>query len=146
MPRRYEDEINEILGKYDWPSDNRARRPQYGQPTRRSEPLAGIGDFLAHFGGQQLMLFGLILIVVGALLHFGDSLGMGARIGTDATGIGFLVLLGGYILAVVKGPSGLGTGRHQAFWRGQVVDLRPSNRGLGYWLWRLRANLRRPRR
>jgi hypothetical protein len=90
------------------------------------------------------MVFGLLLILAGVALHFSSRLGVAAPfgIGTYATAIGVLVLFGGYLLALVRGGGG-GLGKGQHFWRGQVVDLHPSNRGLGYWWWRFRTNLRR---
>jgi len=146
MPRRYEEEINEILGKFnDWPADNRARRPR-GEPPQRKEPLAGFSQFFANFGPQHIMASGLLLILVGMVLRFADRFTYGLDLlGTYATGLGVLILLAGYILAVIRGGSPTASGRRQTIWRGQVVDLRPSNRGLGYWLWRWRTSLRRPR-
>jgi hypothetical protein len=146
MPRRYEEEINEILGKYDWPADNRARRTR-PEPAHRGQALGGFSQFFAHFGPQQIMACGLVLVVVGIALRFADRFTFGLdMLGTYATGLGVLILLFGYILAVVRGGSGPAVfGRRQTIWRGQVVDLRPSNRGLGYWLWRWRANLFRRR-
>lgn len=139
MPRRYEEEINEILNKFDgdWPppSDKRRARPE---PRRPGPSLA------ERVGPEQLMLFGLVLVLVGVLIHFSYRLGVvaPAGIGTYATAIGVLLLLAGYVLAIVRGGSG-GLGRGQHFWRGRVVDLRPANRGLSYWWWRVRSNLRR---
>ncbi|HEX6511636.1 MAG TPA: hypothetical protein VF157_05010 [Chloroflexota bacterium] len=148
MPKRYEEEINEILHKFDdWPppSNDRGRRPR-SEPPRRKDPLIGFGQFFEHIGPQQIMLLGLAMILAGVVLHFSYRAGvvMGAGLGTYATLIGFLVLFAGYLLAVVRGGSGGSLHRGQQVWRGQVIDLRPSNRGLGYWLWRLRANRRRP--
>jgi hypothetical protein len=146
MPRRYEEEINEILGKYDWPADGRARRAR-AEPPRPAEPRVGVGEFFAHFGPQQIMASGLVLILVGIVLRFADRFAFGLDLlGMYATAIGVLVLLFGYILAVIRGGGGpVVGGRRQTIWRGRVVDLRPSNRGLGYWLWRWRANLLRRR-
>ena len=146
MPRRYEEEINEILNKFDgdWPPPNERRRPR-PEPPHRNQPPAGFGQLFEHLGPQQVMAFGLLLILVGVVLRFGPLQGLVAplNIGGYATTIGVLLLVGGYILAVVRGGSGGGLGRGQHFWRGQVVDLRPSQRGLGYWWWRVRSNLRR---
>ena len=145
MPRRYEEEINEILGKYDWPADSHARRPR-SEPPRPAEPRAGMGDFFGHFGAQQIMACGLVIILVGIVLRFADRFTFGLdMLGMYATAIGVLVLLFGYILAVLRGGGPVAAGRQQTIWRGQVVDLRPSNRGLGYWLWRWRANVFRRR-
>ncbi|HLG72340.1 MAG TPA: hypothetical protein VK009_18135 [Chloroflexota bacterium] len=151
MPKRYEEEINEILHKFDdWPPSDRGSRPR--EAPRRTAPRVNPMD---HIGPQQVMVLGLALILAGVLLHFSaphlsDRAGLvaGFSLGTYATAVGFLVLLFGYILAVIRGGSsgGVRLGRNQQFWRGQVVDLRPSNRGLSYWFWRLRSNLRNGRR
>lgn len=148
MPKRYEEEINEILHKFDdWPPNDRGPRPGNSQPPRRSQPKPSMGQMLDHFGPQQVMVLGLALILAGVVLHFADRSGViiGFGLGTYATGIGFLVLFGGYILAVIRGGSG-GFGGGQHVWRGQVIDLRPSSRGLGYWWWRFCSNLRNGRR
>ena len=83
----------------------------------------------------------------GLLLRFSVRMGvvMGVLLGTYATVIGFLVLFTGYIMAVVRGGSG-GLGRRPHVWRGEVIDLRSGGRGLAYWWWRLRANLRNDKR
>jgi len=146
MPKRYEEEINEILNKFDgdWPPPNDRRRPRSEPPRGHAQPT-GFGQFFEHLGPEQLMAVGLVLILAGVVLHFSSVyLGVVAPsgIGTYATAIGVLVLLAGYALAIVRGGGG-GLGQGQHFWRGQVVDLHPSNRGLGYWWWRLRTNLRR---
>ncbi|HLQ34168.1 MAG TPA: hypothetical protein VK457_15895 [Chloroflexota bacterium] len=142
MPKRYEEEINEILHKFDdWPPPNeRGQRPRREQP-RRTEPLIGFGQFFEHIGPPQLMAIGLLLILAGVVLHYGAQVGVaiGVGLGRYATAIGFLVLLAGYIMAVARG-GGLGLHRAQHTWRGEVIDLRPSNRGLAYWWWRLRRN------
>ena len=141
MPKRYEEEINEILHKFnDWPPSDQGSRPRQEAPRR---PAARRGSMLDHFGAQHVMLVGLALILAGVALHFTDRAGLmlAFGLGTYATAIGFMVLFAGYILAVVRGGSGgLGSGQHM--WRGQVIDLRPGNRGLGYWWWRLRSNRR----
>jgi hypothetical protein len=143
MPKRYEEEINEILHKFDdWPPSDRGSRPRQEAP-RRPAPRPSV-SLLDHFGPQQIMVLGLAFILAGVVLHFSDRAGLliAFGLGTYATAIGFLVLLFGYILAVVRGGGG-GLGRGQHFWRGHVVDLRPNNRGPAYWWWRLRSNRRR---
>jgi hypothetical protein len=141
MPRRYEEEINEILNKFDgdWPppSDKRRARPK----PRHANP-----QLTPHIGAEQVMVLGLALILAGVLLRFSFRLGVvaPAGIGAYATAIGVLLLVAGYVMAIVRGGiGGGGLGRSQHFWRGEVVDLRPSNRGLGYWWWRFRGSLRR---
>jgi hypothetical protein len=145
MPKRYEEEINEILHKFDndWPPPNE-RRPR-SEPPRGNDTFTAFGRFFESFGPSQLMLAGLALILLGVILRFGGSRGLdiGLGVGGYATILGVLVLFAGYLMAVVRGGSP-GFGRSQHMWRGQVVDLRPNNRGLGYWLWRLRANRRKP--
>jgi hypothetical protein len=145
MPKGYEEEINEILNKFDgdWPPPGDKRRPR-SEPPRRNDPLTGFGQFFEHVGPEQLMAFGLLLILAGVVVHFSSRLGVVAPfgIGTYATAIGVLVLFAGYVLAIIRGGGG-GLGRGQHFWRGQVVDLRPGSRGLGYWWWRFRTNRRR---
>ena len=144
MPKRYEEEINEILHKFDdWPPpDNRARRPRQ-EPPRNTGGQTAFGQFFDHVGPQQVMALGLVLILAGAALRY-LSHGVNGQLGVYAVLIGFLVLLGGYIMAVVRGAGGAGhLGPGQKLWRGQVIDLRPSNRGVGYWFWRMRTNLRR---
>ncbi len=139
MPRRYEEEINEILHKFDdWPPNDRGSRPRR-EPSQRPPSAAPS----MNFGPQQIMVIGLALILAGVLLHFTDRAGLmiGFGLGTYATAIGFLVLFGGYLLAIIRGGSS-GRGPGQKVWRGRVVDLRPSNRGLAYWWWRLRSGLR----
>jgi hypothetical protein len=136
MPKRYEDEINEILHKIDdWPPPDRAQRTRPEAPRRGNAPAPSF----AQVGPQQLMALGLVLILLGAALHFSYRLGvpMGVVLGTYGTALGVLVLLGGYILAVIRGGSG-GWGRRPHVWRGEVIDLRPSSRGFTYWWWRLR--------
>ncbi|MFI5268408.1 MAG: hypothetical protein ACHQ7M_13625 [Chloroflexota bacterium] len=141
MPKRYEEEINEILNKFDgdWPPPNGKRR------ARPPEPPHTGPSFFEYIGPEQLMAFGLLLILAGVVLHFSSRLGVAAPfgIGTYTTAIGVLVLVAGYVLAIIRGGGGVGLGKGQHFWRGQVVDLHPSNRGLGYWWWRFRTNLRR---
>jgi len=147
MPKRYEEEINEILHKFDdWPPPNdRGRRPRQEPPHRSNRPT-GFGSFFESIGPQQLMAIGLVLILVGVVLRFGYRMGVDVGIGVYATALGFLILLAGYILAVVNGGSGLGgLRRGQKVWRGEVIDLRPANSGFGYWWWRFRSNLRRRR-
>ena len=140
MPKRYEEEINEILHKFDdWPPpDKRTRRPRQ-EPPRRDNTVTAFGGFFEHLGPQQLMALGLALILAGVVLRFGIRMGLDATIGTYATLAGFLLLLAGYVMSVLRGGS---LGHRQSMWRGQVVDLRPSNRSAGYWLWRLRSTLR----
>lgn len=145
MPKRYEEEINEILHKFDddWPPPNGRQRPRY-EPPHGKDPLTAFGHFFESFGPSQLMLAGLVLILVGVVLHYGSARGLNVGLGGYATVLGMLVLFAGYLLAVVRGgsPSVHRGGQHM--WRGQVIDLRPNNRGLGYWLWRLRTNRRKP--
>src|SRR6185437_3935839 len=110
MPKRYEEEINEILHKFDdWPPSDRGSRPRQEAP-RRAAPRVNPLD---HFGPQQVMVLGLALILAGVVLHFGGAhfsdragLSVGLGLGTYATAIGFLVLLFGYILAVARGSGG----------------------------------------
>lgn len=144
MPKRYEEEINEILHKFDdWPPPNeRGRRPRQ-EPPRRKDPQAGSGSFFESMGPQQLMAIGLALILIGVLLRFGTRLGVDVGIGTYATAIGFLMLLVGYVMAVMRGGSGRSMRPGQKMWRGEVIDLRARNNGMAYWWWRFRANLRR---
>jgi hypothetical protein len=144
MPKRYEEEINEILHKFDdWPAPNdRGRRPRQ-EPPRRKDPQTGFGSFFESMGPQQLMVIGLALILAGVLLRFGVRMGVEVGIGTYATAVGFLVLLAGYVMAVLRGGSGRGVRQGGHMWRGEVIDLHPSNNGLTYWWWRFRANLRR---
>jgi hypothetical protein len=143
MPKRYEEEINEILHKFDddWPPPN-DRRPRY-EPPRGNDFFTSLGSFFESFGPSQLMVTGLGLILLGVVLRFGYRWGIDGGFGGYATILGVLVLFAGYLLAVVRGGSP-GFHRSQHVWRGQVIDLRPNNRGLSYWLWRLRANRRRP--
>src|SRR2546428_1940430 len=106
MPKRYEEEINEILHKFgDWPSPNERRQRPRSEAPRRSQPPLGLGDFFQGLGAQQLMGIGLLLILAGLLLRFSVRMGvvMGIMLGTYATAIGFLVLFTGYIMAVVRG-------------------------------------------
>jgi len=149
MPKRYEEEINEILHKFDdWPPpDSRARRPR-SEPPRGSDQQTTFAPFFEHIGPQQLMVLGLLLILVGVLMRFSYRFGIDLSFGVYAVMLGLALLLAGYILAVIRGGSSRGDGSvrpGQTVWRGQVIDLRPSNRGLGYWFWRFRANLRRGR-
>jgi hypothetical protein len=145
MPKRYEEEINEILHKFDdWPPPKDGGRRPRSEPPRRSDRPVSYGTFFGGVGAQQLMLLGLLLILAGVILHFSYRFGVpgGVGLASYATAIGFLVLLAGYIMAIVSGGSGsLPRGKH--VWRGQVVDLRPSRGGLAYWWWRLRTNFRR---
>jgi hypothetical protein len=147
MPKRYEEEINEILHKFDdWPppSNDRGRRPRSEPPKRNNRPVSH-GSFFGGAGAHQLMLLGLLLILAGVVMRFTYRFGVigGVTLGGYAVAIGFLVLLAGYIMAVAAGGGSNGLRRGQHMWRGQVVDLRPSSGGLAYWWWRFRANLRR---
>ncbi|HLY65752.1 MAG TPA: hypothetical protein VKU60_09485, partial [Chloroflexota bacterium] len=134
MPKRYEEEINEILHKFDdWPPQNeRGQRPRFEPPPHGNDPLTAFGQFFEHIGPQQLMAVGLLLIFVGVALRFAYRVGVDVGISGYATVLGVLLLLAGYILAVVRGGSGGigGVKGGQHMWRGQVVDLRPSNGGL----------------
>ncbi len=144
VPRRYEEEINEILHKFDdWPPPNERRRPHRTESPRRAQSV-GLGQLLEQISPPQIMGIGLLVVLAGVLMHFGAQKGMGVSymLGTYATALGALVLLAGYLMAVVRGGSG-GLGRRPHVWRGEVIDLRPANRGLAYWWWRLR---RRPGR
>ncbi len=142
MPKRYEEEINEILHKFDdWPPPPSGRRPQQG-PPRRPNPNTTLWQFFDHLGPQQLMAVGLVLIALGVVLRFGYRFGMDVGIGGYTTTAGFVLLLAGYLMAVMRGGSLRGLGRHQQVWRGRVIDLPPAGRGLAYWWWRLRSNLR----
>src|SRR5207248_1298953 len=136
VPRRYEEEINEILNKFegDWPPANKRQQPRHEAPRRG----ASAGAAFATIGPPQLMLIGLGLIFLGVLLRYGGRLGLQVGFGGYATLVGVLLLFAGYLLAVVRGGS-LGVSPRQQMWRGEVIDLRPNNRGLGYWFWRLRA-------
>lgn len=144
MPKRYEEEINEILHKFDdWPPpDNRGRRPRQ-EPPRRNDTRTAFGFFFEHIGPQQLMALGLVIILIGVVLRFGYRAGLDIGVGVYATAAGVLLLIVGYVMAVVRGGGSFG--HPQRMWRGQVIDLHPSNRGLAYWWWRLRANLRNRR-
>jgi len=147
MPKRYEEEINEILHKFDdWPpADKRARRPR-SEPPRGSDKPPTFDRFFDHIGPQQIMAVGLVLILLGVLLRFSLRFGIDLSFGVYTVVLGLALLLAGYLMAVIQGGSGRGSVHPgQTVWRGQVIDLRPSNRGLGYWFWRFRANLRRGR-
>ncbi|MGH2363444.1 MAG: hypothetical protein ACRDHX_02195 [Chloroflexota bacterium] len=133
MPKRYEEEINEILHKFDWPPPG-AARPRGKGPARGGRPSGG-----SSISPNQLMALGLIFILAGAAIHL-LGLASGVALGTYATWIGVLVLLGGYIMAVTSVRGGRLPGR--STWRGSVVDLPPRGRGLAYWWWRLTAALR----
>src|SRR5437588_500623 len=134
MPRRYEEEINEILNKFDgdWPP------PKQRQQARREAPRRGAsaGAVFETLGPSQLMLIGLVLIFLGVLLRYGYRWGLQVGFGGYATLIGVLLLFAGYLLAVVRCGGGV-VGPGQQVWRGQVIDLRPNNKGFAYWLWRL---------
>ena len=147
MPKRYEEEINEILHKFDdWPPSDRGKRARQEAPRRAARP--GSGQMLGGVGYQQLMLVGLALVLAGFVLQLGERRGLAIvfDLGVYATALGFLALAAGYILAIVRGSGVAGVGRGQHFWRGKVIDLRPGNRGLGYWWWRIRSGRRPGRR
>ncbi|MGH2469935.1 MAG: hypothetical protein ACRDGF_07665, partial [Chloroflexota bacterium] len=109
MPKRYEEEINEILHKFDWPPPG-AARPRGKGPARGGRPSGG-----SSISPNQLMALGLIFILAGAAIHL-LGLASGVALGTYATWIGVLVLLGGYIMAVTSGRGGRLPGR--STWRG----------------------------
>ena len=148
MPKRYEEEINEILHKFDdWPPPNDGGRRPRQEPPKRNAPQTGFGSFFESMGPPQLMAIGLMLILVGVLLRFGYRFGIDSGVGGYATALGVVVLLVGYVMAVMRGGTGtLNFRRGQQMWRGRVIDLRPNNGGgVNYWWWRFRANLRRRR-
>jgi hypothetical protein len=142
MPKRYEEEINEILHKFDdWPPKDRGRAHQ--APPRQPNRPTNFNMF-EGVGPGQIMVVGLLLIAAGLILRM---LGLRLVYGLESyIGLlGLLLLTAGYVAAVLKGFS-KGPGgpkRNQRMWRGHVVDMRPTNRGLGYWWWRFTSSLRR---
>src|SRR5712691_5876426 len=72
MPKRYEEEINEILHKFDdWPPpSDRGPRPRRDAPRPPKRPT-GLAAFFETMGPPQLMAIGLVLILLGVLLRFG---------------------------------------------------------------------------
>ncbi|MDE3076903.1 MAG: PrgI family protein [Chloroflexota bacterium] len=139
MPKRYEEEINEILHKFDdWPPPPRGRGRSQRRPPRQDDFLGAVGRLFGGFSPNQLMALGLILIVAGAVIHF-LRLGLGVALGSYATLVGVLALLAGYILALAGGWR---LAPRQRTWRGQVIDLQPRGRGLDYWWWRLTRGFR----
>lgn len=139
MPKRYEEEINEILHKFDWPPAHRGRGQSPQRSPRHDDVFSAVGRLFGGFSPNQLMALGLVLIVAGAVIHF-LRLGLGVPLGSYATLVGVLAVLAGYIMAVTAGGRRLGP--RQRTWRGQVIDLPPRSRGLGYWWWRFTKSLR----
>lgn len=142
MPKRYEEEINEILHKFDdWPpSGGRGQAPT---PPRRNTPTA-FEQFFSSFSAYKLMLLGLLLVLLGLGAHVLGA-GLTGSVGSYATAAGALMLLVGYALAVTNSRRGGARVPRQKMWRGEVIDLPPRGRGLDYWWWRFTANFRRRR-
>src|SRR5947209_7756829 len=101
MPKRYEEEINEILNKFDgdWPPPKERQRARQEPPRR---PAAS-GAFFDSLGPSQLMFAGLVLIFLGIVLRYAARFSPELGFGGYATLIGALVLFAGYLLAVIRG-------------------------------------------
>jgi len=153
MPKRYEDEIREILKGFDDEPADRSRRPSSGPST--PTPIRGRGQSAPptsrfsprSINPQQVMGFALILILFAFVMQ-----------GPWARGFPTVFFLAGWIslagtilliaafLALLLGNRRLGgAGAQEQRWRGQVIYL--PNRQPFWVRWRHSlSRLLRPRR
>ncbi len=126
MAKRYEKEIEEILG--------RSGGPRIVPPQKQSQSLSRL---LSLYLSQQMgglwspspgrvMLGGVVLIAAGFVLRVADT-----ALAVPIVILGIVVLLGGYALVVVRsapptpGKTGRPPGGTGRFWRGRPIDTAP---------------------
>jgi hypothetical protein len=140
MPKKYEDEIRDILRDMDkrFPSENGARRRQTA--PRLSMPR---WDALRNINPQKLMGGALILLLFGWIMRGPWSWGFPemSRLAGYISMVGIVLVVVSLILLVRAGSFGSAgpSVYREKRWRGQVINM-PRRGGL---LWTWRRNLGR---